>query len=116
MQFARKPFSAFFLLPTATPQIYTLSLHDALPISAAQGPPAVAQLATVPVEGAHRQRATAAEAAALQGQLVQASSVEHTSELQSPMEVVWRHLAGTEKAHAGPSHQQAAGPESAAAA
>src|ERR1051325_12222274 len=56
----------FFFNDTATTEIYTLSLHDALPISALDPGGMVARLAQVPLERDH------------------ARSEEHTSELQSP--------------------------------
>src|SRR6266487_6785377 len=69
------PFSFFFFNATATPEIYTLSLHDALPISAA-----IASGEPVP---------TSADHAAVTMRL---RSEEHTSELQSPVHLVCRLL------------------------
>src|SRR5438270_6162126 len=71
----------FFFNDTATTEIYTLSLHDALPISAA-----------VPaMMGAHaRPHAAAGEAAACR-------SEEHTSELQSQSNLVCRLLLEKKK-------------------
>src|SRR6266705_7178856 len=65
----------FFFNDTATTEIYTLSLHDALPINSPANPP-VPSLWTV------RGRRTA----------VLRRSEEHTSELQSPYELVCRLL------------------------
>src|SRR5437764_4649206 len=74
-------FLAFcFLNDAAAPGIYTLSLHDALPISHLPRPREVARL--VLLGGAEVQD---------QGALVLRSE-EHTSELQSPMYLVCRLL------------------------
>src|SRR5208337_5656503 len=66
-------FSFFFFNDTATTEIYTLSLHDALPISE------------------HVPQAGGVGAALPFGHGVQRSE-EHTSELQSPMYLVCRLL------------------------
>src|ERR1017187_11034501 len=63
----------FFFNDTATTEIYTLSLHDALPIWLSQG--------QVPKEIMH-----------FGGSRVGDRSEEHTSELQSPMYLVCRLL------------------------
>src|SRR6202000_3563031 len=60
----------FFFNDTATPEIYTLSLHDALPISPMAGPRR---------HGRHLRRHGAHRLQPL------ARSEEHTSELQSPV-------------------------------
>src|SRR2546426_8385429 len=76
-------YSFFFFNDTATTEIYTLSLHDALPIS----PPAVAH---------HQQRVPEQP----QGDLPAAALVrseEHTSELQSPCNLVCRLLLEKKK-------------------
>src|SRR5256885_11846484 len=75
--------SFFFFNDTATTEIYTLSLHDALPISVA---PARARAHTTPPRwpgwtGAHDA----------------ARSEEHTSELQSPCNLVCRLLLEKKK-------------------
>src|SRR2546426_9899621 len=77
-------FFFFFFNDTATTEIYTLSLHDALPISVATirgwmestGPMTVAALAT---------------------RLALPRSEEHTSELQSPCNLVCRLLLEKKK-------------------
>src|SRR3712207_7286276 len=87
----------FFFNDTATTEIYTLSLHDALPISArSQGQPAVL-------------RRRAAHAGALRGLAARqrrplgcpargaARSEEHTSELQSRQYLVCRLLLEKKK-------------------
>src|SRR5574339_556644 len=72
-------FIFFFFNDTATTEIYTLSLHDALPILAGwRGAAMVAQVPGHP-ETAHRR------------------SEEHTSELQSPGDLVCRLLLEKKK-------------------
>src|SRR6266581_3539491 len=74
----------FFFNATATPEIYTLSLHDALPISHADGPGLV--------PGAARHLLREVEDRSLRGR-----SEEHTSELQSPVHLVCRLLLEKKK-------------------
>src|SRR5436190_20310547 len=72
----------FFFNDTATTEIYTLSLHDALPISPRPGPrrAGAAHLAVEgPVRGPHQR------------------SEEHTSELQSHSDLVCRLLLEKKK-------------------
>src|SRR5690348_17576056 len=74
----------FFINDTAPTEIYTLSLHDALPISSADGASAVTvKWAKAPVFGPF----------ILSG----ARSEEHTSELQSPVHLVCRLLLEKKK-------------------
>src|SRR5205809_5798911 len=70
-------FGAFFFIKPPTAEIYTLSLHDALPISVFRRRPSwrSAPLATSSTAGAGRNR-----------------SEEHTSELQSRLHLVCRLL------------------------
>src|SRR5256885_5937846 len=75
-------FFFFFFNDTATTEIYTLSLHDALPIS----PPLVRELRSQPPQGARAHGARA-----------RARSEEHTSELQSPCNLVCRLLLEKKK-------------------
>src|SRR6185436_6305029 len=75
-------FFIFFVNDTATPEIYTLSLHDALPISR-QGARAAAGRA-----GARTRRRPSPRAP---------RSEEHTSELQSPDHLVCRLLLEKKK-------------------
>src|SRR5207248_10849951 len=74
-------FIFFFFNDTATTEIYTLSLHDALPISMC-GPAKCSRspmcLRTIPIT---------------------ARSEEHTSELQSPYDLVCRLLLEKKKNH-----------------
>src|SRR5258708_20823814 len=84
--FCSGPFCFFFFNDTATTEIYTLSLHDALPISPAHSspmhsPPVIAQLPSVTSSLRwSRER-----------------SEEHTSELQSPDHLVCRLLLEKKK-------------------
>src|SRR5256885_3622275 len=86
----------FFFNDTATTEIYTLSLHDALPISGRIGEGAVRSLGEIggpalialvsrgvrhPLERVHPFR-----------EVVEVRSEEHTSELQSPCNLVCRLL------------------------
>src|SRR5690348_17637696 len=77
-------FSFFFFNDTATTEIYTLSLHDALPISRLRR-----QLRTFARAGAVRQVTGLA--------LRPRRSEEHTSELQSPVHLVCRLLLEKKK-------------------
>src|SRR3712207_7302222 len=89
-----REFFLFFFNDTATTEIYTLSLHDALPICgfasamgaalslAPTGPPPVANAATL----------VAAVAATLRLSRGEPRSEEHTSELQSRQYLVCRLL------------------------
>src|SRR2546422_11437257 len=87
----RSLFLFFFFNDTATTEIYTLSLHDALPIS---GRPAVRRPAAV-VGGASRSRR--GEAAGHSRHYVHVRSEEHTSELQSRLHLVCRLLLEKKK-------------------
>src|SRR2546430_3594313 len=90
----------FFFNDTATTEIYTLSLHDALPISSAWRPTplkAVARLAcTAALEGCScaadpmSRRACCASPRAAMARPMR--SEEHTSELQSQSNIVCRLL------------------------
>src|SRR5438876_12169779 len=75
----------FIFNDTATTEIYTLSLHDALPISRCRSPrPARRCAARWPRESARGRRG-------------KARSEEHTSELQSPVHLVCRLLLEKKK-------------------
>src|SRR6266513_1363927 len=76
-------FPIFFFNDTATPEIYTLSLHDALPISAASA-------------RGTRSRAPPA-APARSARATPPRSEEHTSELQSRFDLVCRRLLEKKK-------------------
>src|SRR5437867_9236625 len=75
----------FFYNDTAPTEIYTLSLHDALPISTAR--------AGRPNDHAHRRRRRRHRPPAT------SRSEEHTSELQSPYDLVCRLLLEKKKQH-----------------
>src|SRR5256885_11970301 len=79
----------FFFNDTATPEIYTLSLHDALPISSTPSPQVVP---LAPVDALRDSRASAARS----WRPVRRSE-EHTSELQSPCNLVCRLLLEKKK-------------------
>src|SRR2546428_12348121 len=79
-------FFFFFFNDTATTEIYTLSLHDALPISA--NPDALRSM-----RAAARRRAWAFDVARTED----ARSEEHTSELQSRSDLVCRLLLEKKK-------------------
>src|SRR5437764_10029652 len=79
----------FFFNDTATPEIYTLSLHDALPISEAT----LWSACALDSRGADSIESMAERALALSTR----RSEEHTSELQSPMYLVCRLLLEKKK-------------------
>src|SRR5256885_8795162 len=83
-------FFFFFFNDTATTEIYTLSLHDALPICMLAGPD---------VDGARALAALGLEVIASGGvaSLDDLRSEEHTSELQSPCNLVCRLLLEKKK-------------------
>src|SRR5437763_9980107 len=84
----RRPLSPHFLFThTATTELYTLSLHDALPIC---------RVAAGPVPIGRTLRRYVADLAA-QGRDSRRRSEEHTSELQSPMYLVCRLLLEKKK-------------------
>src|SRR2546426_3365111 len=102
----------FFFNDTATTEIYTLSLHDALPIWARAGP-----RAPIPCEGARRPPDSQALREVLCGERQVAGraeeerSEEHTSELQSPCNLVCRLLLEKKKKHRESSlHVTTSGP------
>src|SRR5688572_30961022 len=83
----------FFFNDTATTEIYTLSLHDALPICWRRAGAADDLLARAPGRGARR-RAAYGPAASRRLEL---RSEEHTSELQSQSNLVCRLLLEKKK-------------------
>src|SRR5690242_21528330 len=88
--------SFFFFNDTATTEIYTLSLHDALPISPDRqrkpGPAAAARRRGPPGARGARQRGDSMTVRAHQWR-----SEEHTSELQSHVNLVCRLLLEKKK-------------------
>src|SRR2546422_9675597 len=94
-------FFFFFFNDTATTEIYTLSLHDALPISAGRAPgegqrrPGARRLQGGD-RGAPRRRREDRGAAAMSVRIA-IRSEEHTSELQSRLHLVCRLLLEKKK-------------------
>src|SRR5260221_13224846 len=85
--------SLFFFNDTATTEIYTLSLHDALPICRGTSPPDAPGRTAPAGEAARAGRKSAAKAA---GRRLPRSE-EHTSELQSHSDLVCRLLLEKKK-------------------
>src|SRR2546426_12101679 len=88
----------FFFNDTATTEIYTLSLHDALPISTrscASPAPSRRQAA----QAACRRRGGERDGCHRADHPHDLRSEEHTSELQSPCNLVCRLLLEKKKAH-----------------
>src|SRR2546429_4544736 len=83
----------FFFNDTATTEIYTLSLHDALPISPSLMERALAHCMDQGQLRRHAER--------LRQHLAQARSEEHTSELQSRLHLVCRLLLEKKKTCSG---------------
>src|SRR2546430_10843997 len=91
----------FFFNDTATTEIYTLSLHDALPISAPGWPAAGASRGSA-VRRTHRSRRRSPEPREVRGAPGRRPdrrdrSEEHTSELQSQSNLVCRLLLEKKK-------------------
>src|SRR5258708_11666653 len=84
----------FFFNDTATTEIYTLSLHDALPIYDGLNAAALARRAPARVAAALRCAGISVVLASTQAEL---RSEEHTSELQSPDHLVCRLLLEKKK-------------------
>src|SRR5436189_3174880 len=89
----------FFFNDTPTTEIYTLSLHDALPISSRDLQAVRAQVQRRDARGGEifRQQSSDATPAAAEFKDVLHRSEEHTSELQSPMYLVCRLLLEKKK-------------------
>src|SRR5437879_11665320 len=84
-----------FFNDPATPEIYTLSLHDALPISCTG--PAGGSSPGSSATGSTANGSPKYRSAALRNVRFGARSEEHTSELQSPMYLVCRLLLEKKK-------------------
>src|SRR2546426_4268127 len=82
-------FSFFFFNDTATTEIYTLSLHDALPIYCSQLSDCESSLTPIELHGE--------ELLPFRQGLKVGRSEEHTSELQSPCNLVCRLLLEKKK-------------------
>src|SRR5207248_11737191 len=86
----------FFFTPTATSDLYTLSLHDALPIFSFN----VAATASVVTNGKRLLIVSLSlnrNTAAMDKDTINNRSEEHTSELQSPYDLVCRLLLEKKK-------------------
>src|SRR5256885_15119532 len=91
-------FSFFFFNDTATTEIYTLSLHDALPISPPSCPHAHDARRAARRSGRPREhRSARARRRAAESSGRSPRSEEHTSELQSPCNLVCRLLLEKKK-------------------
>src|SRR3712207_9362644 len=89
----------FFFNDTATPEIYTLSLHDALPISCRtprRGPPSRSP-ARAAAGGRRARPPCPAPSSSTRGPRRPGRSEEHTSELQSRQYLVCRLLLEKKK-------------------
>src|SRR5690349_25148502 len=86
--------TSFFLNDTATTEIYTLSLHDALPISTWAGASTSATIRSIGVPACARS-ATSRTASRIDDR--SSRSEEHTSELQSRRDLVCRLLLEKKK-------------------
>src|SRR5256885_3793582 len=95
-----RPIFFFFFNDTATTEIYTLSLHDALPIYVHRGNPKAGQ-------ALHLIGDLRANGPGHLGQVAYERSEEHTSELQSPCNLVCRLLLEKKKKniHVDTSHK-----------
>src|SRR3712207_8534769 len=87
----------FFFNDTATTEIYTLSLHDALPICSAAITENAVAMTTVRPSCRFAPIAVSANAAALAAPALSPRSEEHTSELQSRQYLVCRLLLEKKK-------------------
>src|SRR2546429_3528108 len=85
----------FFFNDTATTEIYTLSLHDALPISTSSGETCAEYSEGAP-EGSQGNRITPGSTKRYQCRAIMRSE-EHTSELQSRLHLVCRLLLEKKK-------------------
>src|SRR5256885_8827749 len=97
----RLSFFFFFFNDTATTEIYTLSLHDALPILGGTGG---GISGGAPVPPVALPRVTPPTPIAIPSDGWHGRSEEHTSELQSPCNLVCRLLLEKKKPTARPPH------------
>src|SRR2546426_3504507 len=92
-------FFFFFFNDTATTEIYTLSLHDALPIFHGH------EAQRLAVVDPHR-FGVGLKQQAVAPLVLEQRSEEHTSELQSPCNLVCRLLLEKKKQHTSHSHER----------
>src|SRR2546422_5372131 len=90
-------FFFFFFNDTATTEIYTLSLHDALPICRGQGRERMGRAGVLPRGGGGPRRRCVRHPQDVQQDGVEHRSEEHTSELQSRLHLVCRLLLEKKK-------------------
>src|SRR2546426_2069755 len=86
----------FFFNDTATTEIYTLSLHDALPIFLAAGS-SLTSTSSLSPRGVSATPAPPGRSDCLASSSARCRSEEHTSELQSPCNLVCRLLLEKKK-------------------
>src|SRR5207249_11782384 len=91
------PLSFFFFNAPATSEIYTLSLHDALPISLADRNSAPRGVQLRPARMRAAREAILVAAGCLAATRMASRSEEHTSELQSRFDLVCRLLLEKKK-------------------
>src|SRR3989454_2200377 len=96
MHLALSPLFVFFFNDTATTEIYTLSLHDALPISPRGDPPPFPRRPSAPRRAPGR-TPRGRPPRSPRGRVRAPRSEEHTSELQSPCNLVCRLLLEKKK-------------------
>src|SRR2546421_9640442 len=90
-------FTFFFFNDTATTEIYTLSLHDALPICVRGGARGLAGRRAAAAHLRNLRRSRAERRAAVRWRDRRLRSEEHTSELQSRSDLVCRLLLEKKK-------------------
>src|SRR2546426_11727942 len=90
-------FFFFFFNDTATTEIYTLSLHDALPISRVERPYQRAARSCFVQDVVHSEHFRVVTPSSLLSTACSNRSEEHTSELQSPCNLVCRLLLEKKK-------------------
>src|SRR2546422_11497788 len=95
--FSYRFFFFFFFNDTATTEIYTLSLHDALPIFSGGGFAPLPRTSARGLEFQNARRAVRRSAGAGNGACLLRRSEEHTSELQSRLHLVCRLLLEKKK-------------------
>src|SRR5256885_11876741 len=111
MSTRRHLYFIFFFNDTATTEIYTLSLHDALPICRRRKPRRCSarflRSARLQPSDILKARPTVwySESSCGNNSVVECRSEEHTSELQSPCNLVCRLLLEKKNGHLSPSQE-----------